>query len=157
MNLLLLHQLFFVQCSEITLLTERQRVDRRRVEDAFFQYALLKTASWYPHRFDITHLAFHCGTTNTISKFTTIYHGAFMEKYSGIFLSHCGVFIIFTSLHRTQVSEARLCKGSCRGWEYEEPQRCLLCYQCRLCGIQRTTWESENRVSQYTKLQILLL
>ncbi len=27
---------------------ERQNVDRRRIEQAFFQYALLKVVAWYP-------------------------------------------------------------------------------------------------------------
>lgn len=69
--------------SEISRLTERQKVDRRRVDDAFFQYAILRASSWYPHKFNLSSLPLHGDTRNTLSMFTTIYHGAFMEKYSG--------------------------------------------------------------------------
>ena len=64
-------------------------MDRRRVEDAFFQYAALRVASWYPEHFKLPILQFHAMTTMTISNMTTVYHGAFMRKYSGTFLSMC--------------------------------------------------------------------
>ena len=67
----------------LNFLDERQRVDRRRVEDAFFQFALLKAASWYPSIFNISKLPLHAKALETISNFTTVYHGAFMAKYSG--------------------------------------------------------------------------
>lgn len=65
------------------MLNERHKVDRRRVEDAFFQYTLLKAASWHPAYFDISHLPLHAKSLDTISEFSTVYHAAFMEKYSG--------------------------------------------------------------------------
>lgn len=61
-------------------------MDRRRVEDAFFQYAALRVASWYPEQFKIPTLQFHAMTTMTISNMTTVYHGAFMKKYSGSYV-----------------------------------------------------------------------
>ena len=64
------------------LLADRQRLDRRRVEDAFFQYAMLRAASWYPHSFSLCTLPCHKDTTDTLAKFTAVYHGAFMNKYA---------------------------------------------------------------------------
>lgn len=67
------------------LLIERQRVDRRRIEDAFFQYAVLRAASWYPDDFCLYNLPLHGNTTATIENMTCVYHGAFMRKYAGMF------------------------------------------------------------------------
>lgn len=64
-------------------MTERQKVDRHRVEDAFYQFALLKVVSWYPKQFDISSLAMHADIGETLSKMTQIFHDAFMQKYSG--------------------------------------------------------------------------
>lgn len=66
---------------------ERQKLDRRRIEDAFFQYAVLRAASWYPHHFRIECMPLHAETVNTVSKFTAVYHGAFMERYSGLYIA----------------------------------------------------------------------
>lgn len=71
---------------EESLLTERQRVDRRRMEDAFFQYALLRATSWYP-QFSVSALPLHSYVESTLSKFTCAYHGAFMEKYASKYTS----------------------------------------------------------------------
>lgn len=76
------------------MLKERQKVDRRRIEDAFFQFALLKAASWYPHKFDHSQLPLHANSTYTIAKFTEQYHGAFMEQYSGK-VQHDSIDFIF--------------------------------------------------------------
>lgn len=71
-------------------LNERQKLDRRRAEDAFFQYAILKAASWYPDYFNIQDLPLHASTMKTVTKFTEKYHGAFMDRYSGTaLLIHC--------------------------------------------------------------------
>lgn len=64
-------------------LHQRQKIDRRRIEDAFFQYAVLKAASWYPLHFDLEHLPLHAATPNTVAHFVEKYHGAFMNLYSG--------------------------------------------------------------------------
>jgi hypothetical protein len=68
----------------MSLLMERQKVDRRRVEDAFFQYALLRASSWYPRHFCIASMPLHADAMSTISKFTRVYHGVFMQRYSGV-------------------------------------------------------------------------
>ena len=66
-------------------------MDRRRVEDAFFQYAALWVASWYPEHFKLPILQFHAMKTMTINNMTTVYHGAFMRKYFRyIFVNVCG-------------------------------------------------------------------
>ncbi len=62
------------------MLLERQKVDRRRIEDAFFQYAALRVASWYPAQFKDSALLLHSSTTATTAKMTTVYHGAFMDR-----------------------------------------------------------------------------
>ena len=75
----------FSSSSEISLLNDRIRVDRRRIEDSFFEYAILRAASWYPETFDLDKLPLHSEAKNTLSYFTTIYHGAFMAKYASMY------------------------------------------------------------------------
>ena len=69
----------------VRLLHERQKVDRRCIEDSFFQYAALRIASWYPEHFKLSALQLHAMTTTTINNMTVVYHGAFMKRYSGTF------------------------------------------------------------------------
>ena len=58
-------------------------LDRRRLEDAHFQYAILKVASWYPSSFKLTDLPLHGATRETLLQMSDSYYGAFMKKYSG--------------------------------------------------------------------------
>jgi len=69
--------------SELAALNERQKVDRRRIEDAVFQYALLEVTSWYDCLSDLSNKPMHVLTTATIFDSITVYHGAFMKRYSG--------------------------------------------------------------------------
>ena len=69
--------------SELAALNERQRVDRRRIEDAVFQYALLEVSSWYDCLSELSNKPMHILTTATIFDSITVYHGAFMKRYSG--------------------------------------------------------------------------
>ena len=71
---------FYTHNSEMLSLNERQKLDRRRAEDAFFQYAIL---TWYPDYFNIQDLPLHASTMKTVTKFTEKYHEAFMDRYSG--------------------------------------------------------------------------
>lgn len=64
-------------------LVERYKVDRRRVEAAHFQFATLQVASWYPEQFDVRKLPLHGCLQTTLTSVVTIYHGAFMTRYSG--------------------------------------------------------------------------
>ena len=64
------------------LLTEREKLDRRRAEAAYFQYALLRVASWYPHLFKISDLTLHKNLGGALHKVTTVYHEAFMDTYA---------------------------------------------------------------------------
>lgn len=59
----------------------RYQLDRRRVEDAFFQFALLRVCLWYPEHFKVSCLALHSATSSTILNITSQYHGMFMKKY----------------------------------------------------------------------------
>jgi len=70
-------------CSELVALNERQMIDRRRVEDAVFQYALLQVTCWYDCLSDLSNKPMHVQATATIFDSTVLYHGAFMKRYSG--------------------------------------------------------------------------
>ena len=72
---------YFITSSE-SLLTNREKLDRRRAEAAYFQFALLRVAAWYPHLFTLSDLSLHKNLENTLSKVTEIYHGAFMDTYA---------------------------------------------------------------------------
>ncbi len=75
------HVACFLISSEVSLLRHRQPV-----EDAFFQYAVLRAALWYPHHVDISNLPLRGDAVDTISRLTTVYHGAFMEKYASEYM-----------------------------------------------------------------------
>lgn len=60
---------------------ERHSLDRRRLEHAHFQYALLRVFSWY--NFDLPKYPLHEATHETLLQVTGTYYGAFMKKYSG--------------------------------------------------------------------------
>lgn len=62
------------------MLIDRQRLDCRRVEDAYLQFATLRVCSWYPQHFDVGKLPLHSNTSNTLQQITSIYHGIFMEE-----------------------------------------------------------------------------
>ena len=64
-------------------LTQRLLLDRRRLEEAHFQYALLMVASWYPDHFKLSDLHLHGATQDTLLYVTGVYHRVFMKKYSG--------------------------------------------------------------------------
>ena len=50
-------------------------LDRRRIEDAFFQFAVLEVVQWYSGEFDTSKLQLHYNATSTIYNVTAIYHG----------------------------------------------------------------------------------
>ena len=64
-------------------LQERQKLDWRRMEDAFFQYAVLTVASWYGQHFSLCQLPMHNLASETVAHVTETYHGLFMSHYSG--------------------------------------------------------------------------
>ena len=70
----------FVCFRNIALLTSRQRLDRRRVEDAFF-----RVAAWYPDVFLVSHLHLHSSTLRSISRIVPLYHDAFMQLYASMY------------------------------------------------------------------------
>ena len=70
--------------SDFNCLNERVTVDRRRIEEAFFQYALLKVIAWYPQHFSIGDLPLHAKTVHVLPSVVSTYHGAFMERYAGL-------------------------------------------------------------------------
>ena len=77
------HHITINYFSELAALNERQKVDRRRVEDAMFQYAMLNISSWYTSILELSTLPMHAQATTTIFRSAAVYHGAFMKKYSG--------------------------------------------------------------------------
>lgn len=74
--------MFFLSLQQ---LTHRVLLDRRRVEDAYFQYAILKVSSWYPEKFSLCKLPLHHNTQSTILDVTTVYHGLFIDTYASKF------------------------------------------------------------------------
>ena len=62
---------------------ERYKLDRRQVETAHFQFAILQVASWYPQHLDICKLPLHSGLDDTVSLVLSRYHGAFMARNAG--------------------------------------------------------------------------
>ena len=63
-------------------LVQRFRMDRRRLEDAHIQFALLQVVSWYPEQFHVTSLALHAQTRESLSEVSSKYHGVFMSHYA---------------------------------------------------------------------------
>ena len=83
------YQLFCNQCDldkyfniNVYRLQERQKLDRRRIEDAFFQYAILTVVSWYSQHFSLCQLPMHNMASETVTGITEKYHGLFMSHYS---------------------------------------------------------------------------
>ena len=58
-------------------------MDRRRLEEAFLQYALLRVASWYPSHISIDKLHLHDGLSRTLLSSTPLFHKAFTQKNTG--------------------------------------------------------------------------
>ena len=58
-------------------------MNHRPLQEAYFQYALLKAASWYPKHIDLQKLWLHDGLPETLLLITPIFHKAFTEKYAG--------------------------------------------------------------------------
>ena len=68
-------------------LESRQKMDRRRLEAGFLQYALLRVSKWYPTQIDIQKLHFHEGLSETLLKVTPLFHDAFIRRNAGIIMS----------------------------------------------------------------------
>ena len=65
------------------ILNERVKVDRRRIEEAFFQYALLRVTLWYPDQLSMSTLPLHNKTMEILPRIVSVYHGAFMKRHAG--------------------------------------------------------------------------
>lgn len=64
--------------------SSRDAMDRRRLEMAHLEYAVLRVCSWYPHHFDVSRLSFQPGSVDdTIDAICAGYHIAFSTKYAG--------------------------------------------------------------------------
>lgn len=63
-------------------LESRQQLDRRWLEEAFMQYALLRVDSWYPLSVNIEQLHLHDGLSQTLLKTTPMFHNAFIKNYA---------------------------------------------------------------------------
>ena len=59
-------------------------MDRRRLEEAFLQYAILKMASWH-HGVKAEELTFHDGLPHVLASVTPVFLREFMQNYSGLF------------------------------------------------------------------------
>ena len=59
-------------------------MDRRRLEMAHLEYAVLRVCSWYPDHFQVSKLPFKPGSIDaTIDAVCAVYHMAFSTKYAG--------------------------------------------------------------------------
>ena len=58
-------------------------MDRRRLDEAHFQYAILRVALWYPSVLKLLDLPLHSSTPETLLHVTDLYQGVFMNQYSG--------------------------------------------------------------------------
>ena len=56
-------------------------MDRRRLEDAHFQYAILRVAAWYDLK--LSDLPLHGAANDTLLQIGSTFYEAFMKKYSG--------------------------------------------------------------------------
>lgn len=63
--------------------SDRFNLDRRRLESAHMQFALLKVARWY--EMDLNAISLHSDTTETMGAVIENYHGLFMAHYSSKF------------------------------------------------------------------------
>ncbi len=63
-------------------LVERHKLDRRRLEAAHFQFAVLQVAKWYPQHIAINEAPLHSALKDTLPKVVAVYRGAFMDKYA---------------------------------------------------------------------------
>ena len=63
-------------------LESRQQLDRRRLEVAFMQYALLQVTSWYPSIVSLEQLHLHEGLSQTLLKTTPLFHSAIIQTYA---------------------------------------------------------------------------
>lgn len=63
-------------------LVGRFRLDRRRVEEAHFQFAILQVASWYPRVLNVKELCLHADTQDTLSSVVPVYHAQFLTSYA---------------------------------------------------------------------------
>ena len=64
-------------------LSERLRMDRRRLECAHIRYTVLKIVQWYPADLKAEEIVFHSHPSSTLLEFTPIYQKLFHHKYSG--------------------------------------------------------------------------
>ena len=64
-------------------LSNRLRVDRRRLECAHIRYAILKTVQWYHDDIQIVNITFHSNPMQTLLEFMLLFQKLFHHNYSG--------------------------------------------------------------------------
>lgn len=64
------------------LLEERNRLDRRRLEDGHLQYAMLKVIAAYPERFSLKEISFK-NIGDALLRVTPTFHEAFTARFAG--------------------------------------------------------------------------
>lgn len=72
-------------------LVSRQHMDRRRLEEAFMQYALLRVCSWYPSVIKIDILFLHEGLTQTLRDMIPLFLRSFSQRNAGLYSCRCTV------------------------------------------------------------------
>lgn len=84
---------FSVNKTAEDLLGEREQLDRRRLEHAHLQYALLQMIHFFPQSFSLKEISFR-NFDETVTKLAPALHEAFTAHYAGItrvlsFVNYC--------------------------------------------------------------------
>lgn len=58
-------------------------MDRRHLEEAYLQYAILRVAELYRSHIPLQIPHLHDGLSKTLMKITPLFHNAFIQKYAG--------------------------------------------------------------------------
>lgn len=78
---------YYTLYREMRAIVERHKLDRRRLEAAHFQFAILQVAMWYPQHIDMEELHLHSALQTSLQTVVAVYHGAFMCKYASEFFA----------------------------------------------------------------------
>ena len=80
-----IHLLFLSRQKKTTtesILYERKKLDRRRLENAHLQYAVLKVVKAYPEQLQIQDISLK-DLNDTLIRITPIFHEAFISQFTG--------------------------------------------------------------------------
>jgi hypothetical protein len=103
---------YVLSCFTFFFLRLRSKLDRRRLEEAHFRYAILNVVRWYPDQI-LTEAIFMPDMKDTLSKFFAAYQHAFHSKYSGIYIA----LIAYSGTSGPLIVSLNLYWSQVRGWK----------------------------------------